>query len=240
MQIIPVLDIRKGQAVRAVAGDRAHYGPLRSVLHEGTDPVALAKAGRDAWNLPDLYIADLDAILGEAAPDIKLYHALSELGLTLWIDAGVRDASDVPRLIEAGVDRVIVGLETVRGPEALAEILAEFGPNRIVFSLDLYEGRPMIDSRPGWKTDQAQEITSMIIDIGVTRVIELDLARVGKGRGARLFQGPRDRITEWFVGGGISSIQEMQSLDRAGYEGLLIGSALHQGVFTKEDLQSLT
>jgi hypothetical protein len=151
MQIIPVLDIRKGQAVRAVAGDRAHYGPLRSVLHEGTDPVALAKAGRDAWNLPDLYIADLDAILGEAAPDIKLYHALSELGLTLWIDAGVRDASDVPRLIEAGVDRVIVGLETVRGPEALAEILAEFGPNRLSTRLeDRSSPRDHVDDHRHW------------------------------------------------------------------------------------------
>jgi phosphoribosylformimino-5-aminoimidazole carboxamide ribotide isomerase len=240
MQVIPVLDIRQGQAVRAVAGDRAHYGPLQSVLHEGTDPVALAKAGRDAWNLPDLYLADLDAILGEEAPNVELYHALSELGLTLWIDAGVRDASDVPRLIEAGVDRVIVGLETVRGPDALTEILAEFGPNRIVFSLDLHEGRPMIDTRPGWSTDQAQEIRSNIIDIGVTRIIELDLARVGKNQGAGVIRGPRDRTAEWLVGGGISSLEEMQSLFRAGYQGLLIGSALHQGVFTKKDLESLT
>jgi HisA/HisF family protein len=229
MRVIPVLDIRHGQAVQAIAGDRAHYGPIRSVLHDSTDPIALARAGCDAWNLPDLYLADLDAILGEAAPDVDMYRTLADLGLTLWVDAGVREASDVPRLVEARIERVIVGLETVRGPEALAEIVAEFGPEPVVFSLDLREGRPMVETRQTWGTDRPEAIASKVADLGVFRMILLDLASVGTGKASGLIPGLPKQSVEWYVGGGISSPGDLKTLRSQGVVGVLIGTALHDG-----------
>jgi phosphoribosylformimino-5-aminoimidazole carboxamide ribotide isomerase len=242
MKVIPVLDIRHGQAVHAVAGDRDHYGPLRSVLHGGPDPIALARAGRDAWGLGDLYVADLDAILGESPPDVSLYRALGELGLDLWVDAGVRDAGDLPGLLGAGVARVVVGLETVRGPEALAGIVDEAGADRVVFSLDLREGRPMVDTIPRWGTADPDELALRAVASGVRRIIRLDLARVGTGRGS----GAPGRITveggrtlEWFVGGGIAGIDEIRALARGGFEGVLVGSALHDGRIGAGDLEAV-
>ena len=222
-----------------MAGDRAHYGPLRSVLHDGTDPVALARAGRDAWALPDLYLADLDAILGESPANGSLFRAIRDLGLTLWVDAGVRGPEDVPALLEAGVERVIVGLETVRGPEALAEIIEEAGAERVVFSLDLHQGRPMVDTLAAWGTDRAPEIASRAIDEGVVRLIHLDLARVGTGRGIAAPGALPMRGVDWTVGGGIAGIEEIRDLGRAGFHGVLVGSALHDGRITAVDLQSL-
>ena len=201
MRVIPVLDVRRGQAVRAVAGARDHYGPLRSVLHPETDPVALARAARDAWSLPDLYLADLDAILGEAPPAVGIFEVIADLGLNLWVDAGIRKASDAGLLIEARVGRVVVGLETVNGPDALAEIVEEVGGEAVVFSLDLHEGRPMIDTQSAWGTDRPEEIATQAIEAGVRRIICLDLARVGLR--ARCCQAgslpglPRGRVDRW-------------------------------------------
>ena len=242
MRVIPVLDVRRHQAVRAIAGDRDHYGPLRSILHDGTDPVALARAAIDAWNLPDLYLADLDAILGEARPDGVLYRALRDLGLILWVDAGVRGPGDLPILQGAGVERIIVGLETVRGPEALSEIVAEAGRDRVVFSLDLHQGRPMVETRDTWRTDRVEEIADRAIGMGVRRIILLDLARVGTGLGvARLdgIAGGTGRDVEWIVGGGIASAEEIRSLRRGEVQGVLVGSALHDGRITVNDLGSI-
>ena len=233
--MIPVLDVRGGRAVRAVAGDRDHYGPLRSILHAGTDPVALARAARDAWDLPDLYLADLDAILGEAPPDLALYRALRDLGLTPWVDAGVRGPDDLANLRAAGVGRIIVGLETVRGPGALAGIVAEAGPDRVAFSLDLHEGRPMVDTWDTWRTDRVEEIAAMAILSGVRRMIHLDLARVGTGSGAARLEPP-GREVEWIVGGGIASEGEIRALARQGVHGVLVGSALHDGRITAREL----
>jgi phosphoribosylformimino-5-aminoimidazole carboxamide ribotide isomerase len=242
MKVIPVLDIRQGRAVHAVAGDRAYYGPLRSILHGCPDPMALARAGREAWGLTDLYLADLDAILEESPPDLALYRALRGLGLDLWVDAGVRDADDLPELLGAGVGRVVVGLETVRGPGALAGIVDEAGADRVVFSLDLREGRPMFDTIPRWGTDDPSELALRAIASGVRRIIRLDLARVGTGRGA----GEPGRITveaggpvEWFVGGGITGLDEIRRLARAGFGGVLVGSALHDGRIGADELRTL-
>lgn len=229
MRIIPVLDIRRGQAVRALAGDRDHYGPLRSVLHEGTDPVELARAGRDRWGCLDLYLADLDAILGEAPPDFELYRNLGKLGLTLWVDSGVRKINDVPDLINAGVERVIVGLETVSGPETVAAMVDRFGPDRLVFSLDLKNAKPMVPASSAWQTDRPDKIASMVIDIGIIRLIILDLARVGTGGGVGWIPENRTTDVEWFIGGGINDIEQIRTLERAGFAGVLVGSALHDG-----------
>jgi phosphoribosylformimino-5-aminoimidazole carboxamide ribotide isomerase len=244
MKVIPVLDIRHGRAVHAVAGDRDHYGPLRSILHGGPDPIALARAGRDAWGLGDLYVADLDAILGESPPEFSLYRAFHELGLDLWVDAGVRDAGDLPGLLGAGVGRVVAGLETVGGPEALAGIVDEAGADRVAFSLDLREGRPMVDTIPRWGTSDPDELALRAVASGVRRIIRLDLARVGTGRGAG--SDAPGRITvegggplEWFVGGGIAGIGEIRTLSRAGFDGVLVGSALHDGRIGAGDLEAL-
>jgi phosphoribosylformimino-5-aminoimidazole carboxamide ribotide isomerase len=239
MRVIPVLDVRRGHAVRAVAGDRDHYGPLRSVLHDGTDPIALARASRDAWSLPDLYLADLDAILGEGPPALGMFRAIADLGLNLWVDAGVRESSEAIPLIESGVSRVVVGLETVRGPGALAGVVVEVGADAVAFSLDLHRGRPMIDTRPAWGTDRPEEIATTAIECGVRALIHLDLARVGTGRGVEAPVMSPITGVEWIVGGGVAGIEDIRELGRAGFFDVLIGSALHDGRITAEDLRSI-
>ena len=59
-RVIPVLDLKDGQAVHAVAGQRSHYQPVRSILHPSADPMDLARAFRDMLGLHKLYLADLE------------------------------------------------------------------------------------------------------------------------------------------------------------------------------------
>ncbi len=208
-------------------------------MHPGTDPVELAKAGQAAWNLPDLYLADLDAILGEAAPNLRLYRTLADLGLNLWVDSGVREPHDVPRLIESGVAQVIVGLETINGPRSLQAILDQARPDRVVFSLDLKNGRPLVDCRTNWGTDRVDEIAAQVIELGIERIIELDLARVGIGRPDDSLGTVRDRRAAWFLGGGITSAAQIETLRRAGFAGVLVGSALHDGRIDRDSLDRI-
>jgi phosphoribosylformimino-5-aminoimidazole carboxamide ribotide isomerase len=232
-RLIPVLDIMAGRAVHAIGGDRGHYRPLRSVLHEGADPVGMALAYRDALGLRDLYLADLDAIAGAPAK-VALYRELVALGLVLWVDAGVRDTSSLPPLIESGVGTIIVGLETVRGPSALAGVLAAVGPGRVAFSLDLREGRPIIAEGQDWHSDDGGAIAEAALELGVRRLVLLDLSRVGTGRGTGtlpLLKGlaAAHPDVEIAVGGGIAGRGDIAELGRAGASCVLVGSALHDG-----------
>ena len=71
MNIIPAVDLQQGLVVRAVAGRRHAYRPLRSRL--AADPASERgpRAQRRVWDFAELYVADLDAIAGtEPAWDI--------------------------------------------------------------------------------------------------------------------------------------------------------------------------
>ncbi len=229
MIVIPVLDVRRGRAVRALAGDRHSYRPLRSVLGAGSDPVELARACRETLGLRALYLADLDSLADGSPPALGLYRTLADLGLATWIDSGVRDSGDLEALFGAGVGVAVVGLETVRGPDELAAIVEEAGPDRVAFSLDVREGRPLVPTLGAWGTEDPERLADRAIASGVRKLIHLDLARVGTGRGAaRLDLAPRAGV-ERIVGGGISGPEDLDDLAGRGVAAALVGSAIHSG-----------
>jgi phosphoribosylformimino-5-aminoimidazole carboxamide ribotide isomerase len=245
IRVIPVLDLKAGLAVRAIGGEREHYQPLRTRLHQDSDPLGVARGFRDALNLRELYLADLDAIAG-TAPNRALYQAIRSLGLDLWVDAGIRDRASLPPLVDSDVTTIVAGLETVRGPAALGAILDHVAPDRLVFSLDLRAGRPlMAGDGTAWGTIDPFTLAGSAVALGVRRLLLLDLARVGTGRGAgtlpllaRLKEAhPGLEIT---VGGGIAGCDEVRALARAGAQAVLIGSALHDGRIDAADLAGMT
>lgn len=246
MRIIPVLDVKGGLAVHAVAGDRADYRPLRSILHDRPDPLALARACRDRLGAAELYLADLDAIAG-ARPEAELVGAIARLGLTPWVDAGVRVAADLADRrpsasaeMEPGV--TVLGLETLAGPAALRAITTGTRADRLAFSLDLRDGRPILAPGADWGTTDPLLLARRAWEAGITRIIVLDLARVGTGRGAgtlellRALRAGRADL-ELIAGGGVAGGADLQALEAAGADAALVGSALHDG---RLDLRSPT
>jgi phosphoribosylformimino-5-aminoimidazole carboxamide ribotide isomerase len=243
MRIIPVLDLKAGQVVRARAGRRQEYLPISSRLTQSSDPVDVAQAFRVHFHLTELYLADLDAIAG-APPALAIYLALRSLGFRLWVDAGVRDVAGTERLAAAGIEQVVVGLETVAGPEALAGICRQIGPERVVFSLDLKDGQPL-GNLSQWQPTDAWSIASQAIALGARRVIVLDLARVGGHAGTgtedlckRLAaQHPQVVIV---AGGGIRGRTDLQRLAANGIRIALVASALHDGHLRPVDVAGFT
>ena len=129
----------------------------------------------------------------------------------------------------------VLGLETIDGPEALAAMIDLSGPDRLALSLDLRDGRPLVDTRPRWGTADPLRIARRGVDLGIRRLIVLDLARVGTGRGlgteglleAIRSLGPRD--LELIAGGGIDGPIGLDRASSLGIDGVLIGSALRDG-----------
>jgi phosphoribosylformimino-5-aminoimidazole carboxamide ribotide isomerase len=233
LRVIPVLDVKAGRAVHAVGGQRDHYGPVRSLLHASSDPVLLAQAYRDRLGLTSLYLADLDAIAG-APPNLLLYGHLLALGVDLWLDAGIRDAAMLGPLLPLGIPTIIAGLESVRSPSALELIIDRADPERIAFSLDLRDGRPVC--APGsnaWPEDPLS-ICRLARRLGVRRLILLDLARMGRASGTGTL-GLMESILSEFpdiemtLGGGIASIADLTALSQTRASAVLIATALHNG-----------
>jgi phosphoribosylformimino-5-aminoimidazole carboxamide ribotide isomerase len=241
MRVIPVVDLKDGRAVRAVAGDRAHYQPLRAFLHQGADPVDLARAYRDQLGLNELYVADLNAIAGQA-PVLPIICELAQLGLDLWVDAGVRTGEDATNLADAATVKVVLGLETIRAPEVIGQCAARVGPERLAFSLDLKDGLPMVSSEGPWSHLGATAIAHCAIACGCSTLIVIDLARVGTGAGPSvrplIAELSREHPhVEFIAGGGVSSIADLLELAQAGAGGALVASALLDGRIRRDDLR---
>jgi phosphoribosylformimino-5-aminoimidazole carboxamide ribotide isomerase len=243
MQIIPVLDLLGSQVVRGVAGQREQYRPLESGLMAGSEQVAVAGAIREQFGLSQFYVADLDAILHRRA-NLPILRQLCAERLSLLVDAGLRRCEEAVAILEIGVERVVAGLETLEGPRELANLIRAYGVARIVFSLDLRDGKTLAAS-PDWPGEDPFEIARAVVESGCTQLIVLDIARVGTGHGVPTL-ALCDKIRVAFpdvtilTGGGVRSVEDLRTLERAGIDGVLIASALHDGSISRSDLAAFS
>ncbi len=235
MEIIPVLDLKAGQAVHAVKGDRQRYAPVHGVLGSGDAPLALAAAYRDRLGCRACYVADLDAIAGGPGhPD--LLAGLAGLGLQLWVDAGSSTVAQARALLKLGAGRVIIGSESLATMEQLAQLAAALPPQQLVLSVDLLGG--VLRAPTGVSTPE--QLVTQAAQLGLRQLILLDLARVGAAAGppldllARL--RPRFTRLSFYAGGGVRHRPDLAALAEAGAAGALIATAFHRGALTAADV----
>jgi HisA/HisF family protein len=243
MKVIPVIDLMGGQVVRGVAGRRGEYLPIQSRICPDSRPEAVAATFAEE-GFEVAYLADLDAILG-GTPNWTTYEAIIRSGLRLWIDPGLRDRDDACAWADftaewPDVEGVIAGLESLTSIDSLGDLREMLG-ERLVFSLDLNQGKPL--SRESRITGlRPLEIAKIAINSGVRRLIVLDLASVGIGEGPRHLPLIRDILSTWpdvtlVTGGGVRDATDLAALVQAGCHGALVASSLHDGSLRPGDLR---
>jgi phosphoribosylformimino-5-aminoimidazole carboxamide ribotide isomerase len=245
VEVIPVLDVWQGKAVKAEGGDRTRYAPVQSVLAGGSEPLVLARAFRARLGLERLYLAELDAIastgehLGGA---VALVGELAREGLRVWVDAGVSAPSGIQALLACGARRIVVGLETLADLESLPDLVKEFGAERLAFSLDLFGERP-ITTLSSLAGTPATEIARVARQAGFSTLIVLDLARVGKRTGfaVRELAHVRSEIADatWVAGGGARHAADLEAVARVGFQACLVGTALYDGAIGRKEIECL-
>jgi uncharacterized protein related to proFAR isomerase len=222
-EVIPVIDLKAGQAVRAVAGNRADYQPLATTLCPDGDPLAAVRGYLGLHPFARLYIADLDAIEGAPRQDALLKAICAAFPqLELWVDAGFADTAAIVAWPHLGLARPVFGSESLLDlhlPRRTGGILS------LDFRGDRFLGPPALLADPArWPSD----------------VIVMCLHDVGTGGGpdiqrlARIIEAAGDRRIH--AAGGVRDAADLRALARLGASGALIASALHSGAITSADL----
>ncbi len=248
MRVIPVIDIRKGLAVWAVAGRREEYRPVSSCLTEGADPLRLAQAFREKLGLEELYVADLDAIQGKGHNYEVIATLAQQVGpagrsrVQLMVDAGTTSLDSARRILALGARKVVIGSETLQNWRFLKEIVAYLGPNQVVFSLDLMEDKILSPVRE-IRDLSPEELIMRARALGIRELIVLELRAVGSEAGPDL--GFLKKLVlassaiELIAGGGVRDGEDLLQLQGIGIKAVLVATALHKGKIGRKDLEKL-
>jgi phosphoribosylformimino-5-aminoimidazole carboxamide ribotide isomerase len=219
MEVIPVLDIMDGIAVAGESGRRWEYTELKSIYADTSDPLEIA------MHLPHrrLYVADLDGI-EKGNPNLSLLKNLGHLK-SLIVDIGIKDYKDFQLARALNVD-VVVATETLQEEDYIDRMI----DNGCVISIDMKDGKVL--SQMGF-LEKPADAFEHFRSLGADWFIFLDISAVGTLSGSR-FNFLRDidiEDAEVIVGGGILP-RDLPVLEAMGVDGVLIGTALHRGLFT--------
>ncbi len=230
--VYPAIDLRRGRVVRLWQGD-----PARETAF-ADDPAAVAArwlAAGARW----LHVVNLDAAFGEddaanrAALAAILAVARQHHAAVQW-GGGVRSPEAAAHWLGQGVQRVVVGSLAVRDPDAVAAMLARWGPERIAIGLDARDGKVRTH---GWQTATAQTATDLAAALaarGARVFVVTDIARDGTGQGPNLdlaravarAAGPDARV---IASGGVRTAAHIAAARAAGLHGIIVGRALYDG-----------
>ena len=234
MQIIPVIDLKGGEAVHATGGKRAAYKPISTPLCSTSDPLAVLRAYLALYPFEQLYLADLDAIAGKGDNEAVAAQIETEYPeIELWIDNGLCELDPCRDWLARHRRMLVIGSESQRDAGTIAAMARGKEKQSVALSLD-FRGKRFLGP-PALNT-----VTALWPD----RVVAMTLAKVGSDAGPDL-----ERLSDTvrraggrqvYAAGGVRHGEDLHRLASAGIAGALIASALHQGRLGRDELAALS
>jgi phosphoribosylformimino-5-aminoimidazole carboxamide ribotide isomerase len=228
MRIYPAIDLLGGKAVRLRQGRRA------DATVYGDRPGELARRFADE-GATRIHVVDLDGAFAGRRENLDAVEAITAAGVAVQLGGGVRDLATVEALLEAGIERVVLGTAMVKSPAIVAQAAERF-PGRIVVAVDAREGRVAVE---GWVEETAiaaADLAEAAVRAGCAAVLYTDIGRDGTGLGADVsptaLLARRLAPVEVIASGGIGSLADVAALAAAGVPAAVVGRALYEGTFT--------
>ncbi|WP_423792061.1 1-(5-phosphoribosyl)-5-[(5-phosphoribosylamino)methylideneamino]imidazole-4-carboxamide isomerase [Methanocaldococcus indicus] len=234
MLIIPAIDIKDKKCVQLVQGN-----PNNKIL-ELDNPVEVAKKFVNE-GAKYLHVIDLDGALGTGDNLDIIEEIVKNVNVPIEVGGGIRDLEKAKKLIDLGVDRVIVGTKAILNKKFLEELVDEFGKDRVVLAVESKNNKVVIK---GWKEkiDKSPlEIIKEYEDL-LKYILFTNVDTEGLMRGINL-DVIKDVVTNTklniIYSGGVSSIEDIKNLKRIGVYGVVIGSAIYKGKISLKEAISL-
>ena len=229
MKIFPAIDIKGGKCVRLLKGDFDKSTEYKK------SPIDQAKEFSDS-GFQDLHIVDLDGALKGEPVNGELIEEICKLTkIRVQIGGGIRSIDHIKKLIDIGVDRVVLGTMAVEDTKFLENVCDKF-KNKIAVGLDVRKGYIALK---GWKDQTnilATDYLMQIKDIGVSRIIYTDIERDGTltrpnfEETIKIVKLLENKIPV-VVSGGVGSINDIVTVKQHPeyFEGVIVGKAIYDG-----------
>ena len=238
MIIFPAIDIKGGKCVRLFKGD------FNKITQYKKSPFEQAT---EFFNLgfTNIHLVDLDGALEGNLINKEIIKKISEIDkIKIQVGGGIRSLEHIEKLINFGVDKIIIGTAAVENIEFLKIACNKYN-KKIAISLDVREGYIALS---GWKKQTkilATDFIKNIENMDISRIIYNDINRDGTKSGPNLYETLNfSNLTKIpvVVSGGISSIDDVINIKNKklkNIEGIIIGKAIYDGSIDIKELSKI-
>ncbi len=231
--VLPAIDIINGQCVRLYQGD------YEKQTTYGSSPLAQAN-GFVEKGAQYIHIIDLEGAKDGAPKNADLIISVAQsVSVPVQTGGGIRTRESARHYLDNGVSRIILSTSAISDPEMIRELTAEYGPGRVVVSVDARDEKVSIK---GWKEESSLTVTELLNSLrplGVTTIVYTDIKSDGtlKGPNFAALQKVLGFGFNVIAAGGITTVEDVAELNAMGVYGAIVGKSLYEGSF---DLESAT
>ena len=235
MRMYPAIDLKDGECVRLFKGDY----DKKTVY--STDAVATALAWQES-GADFLHVVDLDGARSGDGKNREIIRKIcSAVSMKVQTGGGIRTMEDIDALLDAGVERVILGTAAVKNFALVEEAVKKYG-SRIAVGVDAKDGFVATD---GWEKVSelsAVDFAKKVEKAGVRTIIYTDIATDGAMCGPNV-EAMEEMVRETglnvIASGGVSCIDDIKALLKTGVEGAITGRAIYDGALDLKEAVEL-
>ena len=234
IELIPAIDIINGQCVRLTKGDYDQKTIYRD------SPAEVAHEYEEI-GFQRLHVVDLDGAKSKHIVNSAVLREITtQTNLTVDFGGGIKTDEDIETAFEHGAKMVTVGSIAVTNPDLFIAWLEKYGAERMILGADVRNGKISIN---GWKEDSTEDLLPFLkkyIDAGVRNVLCTEISKDGtlQGPAIELYSEVMAAYPQLHLiaSGGVSCIDDIKALDKAGIPAVVIGKAIYEGKINLREL----
>ncbi|MDD2238012.1 MAG: imidazole glycerol phosphate synthase cyclase subunit, partial [Kiritimatiellae bacterium] len=135
VRIMPCLDMQNGRVVKGI-----HFVDIQDAGDPVGCAVAYCAAGAD-----ELAMLDITATVEERATMLDVVRRVAEVTtVPFTVGGGISSVHTAAAVLAAGASKISTSSAAFRSPELIAEMIAEFGPEKVVVAVDVDRNSALI------------------------------------------------------------------------------------------------
>jgi phosphoribosylformimino-5-aminoimidazole carboxamide ribotide isomerase len=233
--VIPALDIQGSRCVRLTKGDlnqkTIYYENPIDALHfwesQGTERI---------------HVVDLDGAFNINTNYDLIEQMVKQTKIKIQVGGGIRDLVKAEKLINLGVDRIVIGTTAVKNPDFVSEVSKKIGKNKTIVALDHKNGKPVVQGWVETVDKDLFQLAKIMQDKGAGMIL------ISSAESDGAFTGPDLINTKKMLeavkipviaAGGVRNKQDIIDLKKIGVFGVIIGKAFYENRLKYSDVKNI-